>query len=81
MTRVDVPALSVWLYVPVGFWVFERLARMVQLVSISLLTKLEFRSPLIKARATLIEGAVVLRVPFKGKWEGEEELFCVIRRS
>ena len=71
LVNLDVPALAVWLYVPVGFWIFERLARMLQLVSISLLAKLQFRSPFIKARATLIEGAVVLRVPFKGKWEGE----------
>ncbi|GAA5847054.1 hypothetical protein JCM5353_000106 [Sporobolomyces roseus] len=70
-----VPALAVWLYVPVGFWIFERLARMLQLVSISLLAKLQFRSPFIKARATLIEGAVVLRVPFKGRWEAGQHAY------
>ncbi|GAA5946346.1 hypothetical protein JCM3765_000207 [Sporobolomyces pararoseus] len=70
-----VPALAVWLYIPVGFWVFERLARMLQLVSISLLAKLEFRSPFVKARATLIEGAVVLRIPFKGKWEAGQHAY------
>ncbi|BGP42478.1 ferric-chelate reductase [Rhodotorula kratochvilovae] len=70
-----VPSLKVWLYVPLGFWIFERLARLLQLVSISLLCKLQFRKPLIKARATLIEGAVVLHVPFKGEWNAGQHAY------
>lgn len=66
-----VPSLRVWLYVPLGFWIFERVMRLVQTCSLSLLLQLKFRSPLVKASATLIEGAVVLRVPFKGEWQGE----------
>mgnify|MGYP003876220857 CR=1 FL=1 len=72
--HTDVPSLKVWLYVPLGFWIFERVARALQLVSISLLCKLQFRAPLVKARATLIEGAIVLHVPFKGEWKGESTL-------
>ncbi|BGP13382.1 ferric-chelate reductase [Rhodosporidiobolus nylandii] len=70
-----VPSLAVWLYVPLGFWIFERVARFLQLFSISMLAKGEFRSPLIKAHATLIEGAVVLRVPFKGKWKAGQHAY------
>ncbi|GAA6062121.1 hypothetical protein JCM10212_000875 [Sporobolomyces blumeae] len=72
---LHVPALKVWLYVPIAFWVFERLARLVQLVSIDLLTRFEFRAPLVKARATSIEGAVVLRVPYKGKWQAGQHAY------
>ncbi|GAA6007228.1 hypothetical protein JCM10207_001553 [Rhodosporidiobolus poonsookiae] len=70
-----VPSLAVWLYVPLGFWIFERVARALQLMSISLLAKLQFRAPLIKARATLIEGAVVLRVPYKGEWSAGQHAY------
>ncbi|GAA5896682.1 hypothetical protein JCM8208_004265 [Rhodotorula glutinis] len=70
-----VPSLKVWLYVPLGFWIFERVARALQLVSISLLCRLQFRAPLIKARATLIEGAIVLHVPFKGEWHAGQHAY------
>ncbi|GAA6058332.1 hypothetical protein JCM3770_001972 [Rhodotorula araucariae] len=70
-----VPSLKVWLYVPLGFWIFERIARTLQLVSISLLCRLQFRAPLIKAPATLIEGAVVLHVPFKGEWQAGQHAY------
>lgn len=71
----DVPALKVWLYVPLAFWIFERVARALQLVSINLLCRFKFRAPLIKARATLIEGAVVLHVPFKGEWAAGQHAY------
>ncbi|GAA5825973.1 hypothetical protein JCM11251_000072 [Rhodosporidiobolus azoricus] len=70
-----VPSLAVWLYVPLGFYIFERVARALQLMSISMLARLQFRSPLIKARATLIEGAVVLRVPYKGEWTAGQHAY------
>ncbi|GJN93475.1 hypothetical protein Rhopal_006532-T1 [Rhodotorula paludigena] len=70
-----VPALKVWLYVPLAFWIFERFARALQLVSINLLCRFKFRAPLIKARATLIEGAVVLHVPFKGEWAAGQHAY------
>ncbi|GAA5876800.1 hypothetical protein JCM8547_003169 [Rhodosporidiobolus lusitaniae] len=70
-----VPSLAVWLYVPLGFWIFERVARALQLMSINLLAKFQFRAPLVKARATLIEGAVVLRVPFKGEWSAGQHAY------
>ncbi|BGP34443.1 ferric-chelate reductase [Rhodotorula toruloides] len=70
-----VPSLRVWLYGPLGFWIFERVMRLVQTCSLSLLLQLKFRSPLVKASATLIEGAVVLRVPFKGEWQAGQHCF------
>lgn len=63
-----VPDLRIWVIVPLAFWALERVLRWVQLVSIQLLVRLQWRSPFVKAHATLIEGAVVLRVPYKGKW-------------
>ncbi|GAA5991533.1 hypothetical protein JCM11641_000197 [Rhodosporidiobolus odoratus] len=70
-----VPSLAVWLYVPLGFWIFERVARALQLFSISMLCKFQFRAPLVKAQATLIEGAVVLRVPYRGKWRAGQHAY------
>ncbi|KAM0746120.1 hypothetical protein T439DRAFT_294579 [Meredithblackwellia eburnea MCA 4105] len=73
--RYHVPLLKIWCYVPVAFWAYERLTRILQLVSIHLLIRLQFRPPLVQAHATLIEGAIVLRVPFKGKWSAGQHAY------
>lgn len=63
-----VPDLRIWVVVPLAFWGLERVMRWLQLISISALTRLQYRSPYVKAHAQLVEGAVVLRVPYKGTW-------------
>lgn len=68
----DVPALAKWIYPSIAFWAFERVARLVQMCSVHLLVRFQFRKPFVKAHCTLIEGAIVIRVPYKGTWGGEQ---------
>ncbi|ORY78061.1 ferric reductase NAD binding domain-domain-containing protein [Leucosporidium creatinivorum] len=63
-----IPALRPWVWAPIAIWAFERTARLLQFLSIHLLTRFNLRSPLRKANATLVDGAIILRVPFKGAW-------------
>ncbi|KAI5480555.1 hypothetical protein MNV49_000251, partial [Pseudohyphozyma bogoriensis] len=74
----DVPMLRKWVYAPIAFWLLERGLRILQLVSVQMLIRLKWRPPLIKANATLIEGAIVLRVPFKGKWYAGQHAYISI---
>ncbi|SGY15059.1 BQ5605_C013g07228 [Microbotryum silenes-dioicae] len=69
---------KVLLWVAIGLWGVERLLRLCKLVSIRLLTRLQLRPPVVKASATLIEGAVVLRVPFHGTWEAGQHAYIGI---
>lgn len=62
----DAPPLVLYTWIAIGFWAYERLTRILQLF---VSTSLRFRAPLVQARAVLIEGAIVLRVPFKGTWK------------
>ncbi|KAL8292993.1 hypothetical protein RQP46_000687 [Phenoliferia psychrophenolica] len=60
------PSLVLYTWLAIGFWVYERLTRILQLF---MNRRFRFRAPLVQARAVLIEGAIVLRVPFKGTWK------------
>ncbi|KAL8279167.1 hypothetical protein RQP46_008423 [Phenoliferia psychrophenolica] len=60
------PSLVLYTWLAIGFWIYERLTRVLQLFTNR---RLRFRAPLVQARAVLIEGAIVLRVPFKGTWK------------
>ncbi|KAK4702461.1 hypothetical protein P7C70_g3757, partial [Phenoliferia sp. Uapishka_3] len=65
----DTPELCAWTYSAIGFWAFERIARLFQLFSIPLLLRRKFRTPYIVASAELVHGAILLRVPFAaGGW-------------
>lgn len=70
-----IPALREWVWAPIGIWAFERTARLLQLVSIHLLARLNLRSPLRKANAALVDGAIILRVPFKGSWTSGQHAY------
>ncbi|KAL8277144.1 hypothetical protein RQP46_010472 [Phenoliferia psychrophenolica] len=58
------PQFRAWVWVAVAFWAIERVARLVQAFSVTLLRSFIFRSALIESEAHLIEGAIILRVPF-----------------
>ncbi|GAA5860738.1 hypothetical protein JCM8547_005519 [Rhodosporidiobolus lusitaniae] len=63
------PPLHHFTYASIALWAFERLLRLLQFFSLNLLLKLDAKKPLVKARATLVHGAIVLRVPNKkGNW-------------
>ncbi|KAK4702994.1 hypothetical protein P7C70_g3225, partial [Phenoliferia sp. Uapishka_3] len=64
----DAPTLAPYIYASVAFWAYERVTRIFLLFTMRVLTTLQFRAPLVQAHATLIEGALVLRVPFQGQW-------------
>ena len=55
-----------WVYAAVAVWVFERLVRLVLHVSSVVNSRFIARKPLIEARASLVEGAIKLTVPFPG---------------
>ncbi|KAL8277634.1 hypothetical protein RQP46_009907 [Phenoliferia psychrophenolica] len=61
--QYHVPSLCAWTYSAIGFWAFERFGRIVQLFSLRLLLRLKIRSPIIRAHAELVHGAILLRVP------------------
>ena len=63
---LDAPTLALYTWIAIGFWIYERITRILQLFMTRLF---RFRAPLVQARAVLIEGAIVLRVPFKGTWK------------
>ncbi|SCV70272.1 BQ2448_1666 [Microbotryum intermedium] len=73
-----ISSTRVLLWVAIGLWGVERLLRLCKLVSIRLLTRLQLRTPVVKASATLIEGAIVLRVPFHGTWEAGQHAYIGI---
>ncbi|GAA5911724.1 hypothetical protein JCM6882_006955 [Rhodosporidiobolus microsporus] len=64
------PPLRHFTYTSIALWSFERFLRLIQFVDLSLLlTRFRVRRPLIKARATLVHGAIVLRVSNEsGDW-------------
>lgn len=72
-----VPQFRAWLYVAIGFWAVERVARLVQLLSVTLLRSFILRHAFIQADAQLIEGAIVLRVPFhaSGGWTAGQHAY------
>ncbi|KAL8290349.1 hypothetical protein RQP46_002607 [Phenoliferia psychrophenolica] len=58
------PQFRAWVWVAVGFWAFERMARLVQFFSLTLLRSFILRPAFIEAEAQVVEGAILLRVPF-----------------
>ncbi|GAA5836180.1 hypothetical protein JCM3766R1_001987 [Sporobolomyces carnicolor] len=60
------PIMVNWVYAAVAVWVFERLVRLALHVSSVVNSRFIARKPLIEARASLVEGAIKLTVPFPG---------------
>ena len=44
-------------------------------MSLHLLARFNLRSPLIKSTATLVDGAIILRVPYKGTWTSAQHAY------
>ncbi|KAK4052676.1 ferric-chelate reductase [Microbotryomycetes sp. JL201] len=70
-----VPRARVWVWVPIGIWAFERGARVVQVLSITVANRWTPRSPVQRATALLKDGAIILRVPYKGSWAAGQHAY------
>ncbi|KAM0786762.1 hypothetical protein ACM66B_002197 [Microbotryomycetes sp. NB124-2] len=70
-----VPRARIWVWVPIGIWIFERGARLVQVLSITIANRWMPRSPLRRASALLKDGAIILRVPYKGTWSAGQHAY------
>ncbi|GAA6012427.1 hypothetical protein JCM10207_007083 [Rhodosporidiobolus poonsookiae] len=70
------PPLRHFTYTAIALWAFERATRLVQFFSLELLLRFRARRPLVKATATLVHGAIVLRVPnAKGGWKAGQHVY------
>lgn len=64
------------MYAAVGFWVGERLFRFVRHFAGAAHHKLYVRTPLVKAQAQVLHGAVVLKVPYpNGGWIAGQHVY------
>lgn len=65
-----------WVMAAVGFWVFERLFRLSRHFYGRLHRQFIPRSPILKARASVASGAILLTVPFPhGAWEAGQHVY------
>ncbi|KAL8277150.1 hypothetical protein RQP46_010478 [Phenoliferia psychrophenolica] len=71
------PELRAWLYVAIGFWAFERIAR----ISSTFIRSWRLHPVVIEAEAQLIHDAIVLRVPFHSTWRAGEHAYLSILDS
>ncbi|GAA6034231.1 hypothetical protein JCM8097_003797 [Rhodosporidiobolus ruineniae] len=76
------PALRSYTYASISLWALERLLRLLQLFSVDVLAPLRLsltgrpKWPLVRARATLVHGAVVLRIEGRGrKWGAGQHVY------
>ncbi|GAA6027262.1 hypothetical protein JCM8097_002536 [Rhodosporidiobolus ruineniae] len=60
------PIIQDWVYATVAIWLFERLTRIVFHVSSLVKSRFIVRSPVVRARATVSNGAIKLSVPWTG---------------
>ncbi|KAK4057532.1 ferric-chelate reductase [Microbotryomycetes sp. JL221] len=70
-----VPAAREWVWVPIAIWAFERTARLVQVLSVNFANRFLPRSPIRRASAMLKDGAIILRVPYKGLWASGQHAY------
>lgn len=76
-----------WVEATVGIWLFERLWRICSAVVSVVDFRIFVRKPVVKARASIVDGAIKLTVPCKGQaWTAGQHfyvsfwcvsLFCV----
>ncbi|GAA6002484.1 hypothetical protein JCM10207_001145 [Rhodosporidiobolus poonsookiae] len=63
------PIIHTWVYATVAIWAFERVTRFVFHCASIVNTRFILRRPVIRARATVVNGAIKLSVPFpSGTW-------------
>ncbi|GAA5845985.1 hypothetical protein JCM9279_004747 [Rhodotorula babjevae] len=62
------PSMQDWVMATVGIWVFERLWRISSVFTSWVNMRLVVRAPVMSARASIVDGAIKLVVPFKGAW-------------
>lgn len=73
---LDQPIIINWVYGAVAFWACEHIIRAVRHVSTVFNTRLILRRPILTARAKVISGAVLLRVPFPhANWESGQHCY------
>lgn len=64
-----------WVYAAAAVWAFERAVRLVAHVMRFCHSRLVVRRPLVKAEATLQDGAIKLAVPFGvGSWKAGQHV-------
>jgi len=62
------PSMQDWVMATVGIWAFERLWRVSSVFKSWVNMRLVVRAPIMSARASVVDGAIKLVVPFKGAW-------------
>ncbi|GAA5943888.1 hypothetical protein JCM3775_002266 [Rhodotorula graminis] len=62
------PNMQDWVMATVGIWLFERVFRISSIFTSWVNMRLVVRAPVMSARATIVDGAIKLSVPFKGAW-------------
>jgi hypothetical protein len=71
----DRPSMQPYVWAASGVWVFERVCRWGMHVAHIAHARLFVRLPAHKGRLSVIDGAIKLNVPFKGKWEAGQHFY------
>ncbi|BGP16028.1 ferric-chelate reductase [Rhodosporidiobolus nylandii] len=70
------PVAETWVYAAAGIWIFERLTRGVSHFASIVNSRLILRRPVVRARATVCEGAIKLSVPFPDRaWQAGQHVY------
>lgn len=69
------PIAVSYVYAAVGFWAWERLARLARHVGTIIHTRVILRRPLLQAEASVVSGAIVLSVPFYAPWSAGQHCY------